>query len=177
MTRLNPLKSANGRFISTPKQLFDKHVVASEGCWEWGGYRNKWGYGFTRVGGRGSKGILAHRLSWSLRYGDIPTGMHVLHKCDNPCCVNPAHLFLGTNQDNINDRVAKGRSSHWVRFVARNSHPNTKILDFQILEMAERKIRGEKVKDIAAAYGVTKDHASKVISRHLKGERFGVPRD
>ena len=167
---LEAKKSKNGKFISTPKQVFDRYTIPSDGCWNWNGYRNKTGYGFTRIGGRGSKGILAHRLSWVLHHGEIPEGLHVLHKCDNPSCVNPNHLFLGTNLDNIKDRTAKGRSSHWISFAKRCDCPNTRVQDFQILEMIERKKLGEKIKDIASIYKVTTSWASRLMSKHTKGE-------
>lgn len=75
-------------------------------CWMWksgffkSGYGNFWAQ---------SQGQCAHRVSYSIAYGDIPNGMQVLHRCDNPACVNPGHLFLGTHQDNMDDKIAKGR--------------------------------------------------------------------
>jgi len=80
-----------------------------EGCWEWqGAVSHSTGYG--RICWEG-KYAGAHRVIWQLVYGNIPTGLCVLHKCDNPPCVNPAHLFLGTPQDNARDRDSKGRGN------------------------------------------------------------------
>lgn len=77
-------------------------------CWEWSAGVDNFGYG--RLNTRGVVD-LAHRLSWELAHGPIPDGMCVLHRCDNPPCVNPRHLFLGTRDDNVQDMIAKGR--HW----------------------------------------------------------------
>jgi hypothetical protein len=75
-------------------------------CWEWQGRLNQDGYGRPHVGG---KQIMAHRLSYETFVGKIPKGLLVLHKCDNPCCVNPNHLFIGTDMDNQKDMIKKGR--------------------------------------------------------------------
>ncbi len=89
------------------RQLFDRVSVSNRGCWEFTGYRSKKGYGEIKVDGRMEK---THRQAWVLTFGAIPLGLHVLHHCDNPPCINPDHLFLGSNRDNVADRVAKGRS-------------------------------------------------------------------
>lgn len=81
-------------------------------CWNWAGHLGKFNYGQIQVNGRPEP---AHRVSWELRFGTIPDGMCVLHRCDNPSCVNPHHLFLGTNLDNIKDRHAKNRDARGER--------------------------------------------------------------
>ena len=85
------------------------YTVNENGCWVWKNSTNQCGYGRKR-----HRGFtwLAHRLSWTIKNGDIPDGLNVCHKCDNPACINPDHLFLGTQHDNINDMVAKGRGRH-----------------------------------------------------------------
>ena len=80
-------------------------------CWIWIGSRLKsGGYGQISAGRRGQPPLRAHCLSWQFSYGEIPRGLCVLHRCDNPPCVNPEHLFLGTRDDNAKDMAAKGRS-------------------------------------------------------------------
>lgn len=76
-------------------------------CVEWQGARHRQGYGVVKVGGRVT---LAHRVAFEQANGPILGGLHVLHRCDNPPCVNPEHLFLGTHQDNMDDRQRKGRT-------------------------------------------------------------------
>lgn len=83
--------------------------VTETGCLLWTAYCCGDGYGITVRGKR--KLEKAHRMSWELKFGKIPTGMHILHKCDVRSCVNPAHLFMGTNKDNVLDKIAKGRSA------------------------------------------------------------------
>lgn len=78
-------------------------------CWNWTGCLSSKGYGSINKGFWHGGNITANRLSWIIHHGDIPSGKHVLHKCDNRKCVNPNHLYLGTNTDNVNDRVRRGR--------------------------------------------------------------------
>lgn len=88
-------------------------VDESSGCWIWqGGRRGNMGYG--AITDRG-KPMSAHRAAWIMYNGQIPDGLLVCHKCDNPRCVNPAHLFLGTHQDNMDDRTAKNRQSQGIK--------------------------------------------------------------
>jgi hypothetical protein len=88
---------------------FDQSWIGepNSGCWLWTGALTRKGYGHMCLAS--GKTMTAHRRSWQLHYGEIPPGMHVLHRCDVRCCVNPDHLFLGTNQDNTDDKVRKGR--------------------------------------------------------------------
>ena len=88
-------------------------INKTTGCWEWQGSKRN-GYGRMIIGSRTDgtrKSVSTHRLSYELHYGEIPQGMEICHKCDNPCCINPDHLFAGTRQDNIDDRERKGRNN------------------------------------------------------------------
>lgn len=100
-------------------------------CWIWNAYCDKDGYGkltvMTDVGCYGYTQGSAHRISWELHFGPIPDGLHVLHKCDTPPCVNPRHLFLGTTQDNTADQKQKGRT------LTGESNPFSKLTTADIL--------------------------------------------
>jgi hypothetical protein len=84
-------------------------VRKSEQCWEWQGSRNPDGYGNVRAY-RERRTLKCHRVAYELSYGEAPSELHVLHHCDNPACVRPDHLFLGTHTDNMRDKERKGRS-------------------------------------------------------------------
>lgn len=119
----------------------------NSGCWLWTGALNSDGYG--GIGESHTRRVLtAQRAAWQLYRGEIPNGMHVLHRCDVRCCVNPDHLFLGTHQENIADCKAKGRA---VRAVGEKQH-NAKLTADKV-----RRIRNDTrtLKAIAREYGVS----------------------
>lgn len=92
----------------------------NSGCWLWFGSTNRRGYGSIQENG---KRLGAHRLSWTIHNGEIPEGYFVCHTCDNPCCVNPGHLFLGTHQDNMTDMCKKGRHKNTKKTHCKRGHP------------------------------------------------------
>lgn len=96
--------------MSAEERFWSKVVIVDDdtSCWEWRGWCDKDGYGNVR---RGAGLKRTHRVAYQLVYGEIPEGLFVLHHCDNPPCVRPEHLFLGTHQDNIADKVAKNRQA------------------------------------------------------------------
>ena len=98
---------ANQYTHRTLDQRFWDKVEKTDDCWNWKGARFNHGYGQFW---NGRRPVVAHRYSWELHNGPIPDGLHCLHVCDTPDCVNPSHLFLGTHQDNMTDMVNKGRS-------------------------------------------------------------------
>ena len=99
-------KSFEQRFWEAVDKNGPLHPVLRTRCWVWTAHKNAKGYGsFSRDG----KELLTHRASWLINRGDIPAGLFVLHKCDNPSCVRPDHLFLGTIKDNVRDMMEKGR--------------------------------------------------------------------
>ena len=95
----------------TPEQRFWQQVDKKQNnlCWNWIGYYNKNGYGKIKIN---RKMISTHRFCWKIHFGEISKDLCVLHTCDNPRCVNPNHLFLGTQQDNIKDMILKNRQYH-----------------------------------------------------------------
>lgn len=107
-------------------------------CWEWLGFRTNDGYGQMKWDRRAQK---AHRVSWILANGEIPNNLWVLHSCDNPPCVNPNHLFLGTRQDNTADMDAKGRRSH-KPINEGEKHPHHKLTNLQVDEIRQRFAKG-----------------------------------
>ena len=123
----------------TLRERFEIYTRRTEGCWEWTGYRDSNGYGRLNVSGRP---ILASRTSYLLHYGNIPGGSYVCHKCDNPACVNPEHLFLGTQADNVADMHAKGRQRK--RGIPGMSHHAAKLTDDIV-----RHIRSSDASDAA----------------------------
>lgn len=99
------------RHISLDQRLWGRIQVSPTGCWEFMGARTPKGYGRIGLDGQYWQ---AHRLAWTLKRGPIPNGLglQVCHRCDNPPCINPDHLFLGTNADNCRDRHSKGRTKN-----------------------------------------------------------------
>lgn len=124
----------------------DMHIPVTEsGCWLWIGGRSSSGYGSMPSGRKiGNEG--AHRFSYRHHKGEIPAGMFVCHKCDTKTCVNPAHLFLGTHQENMDDCKAKGRTPAGER------HGRSKLTEAQVIAIRS-DIRG--IAQVAAEYGVS----------------------
>ena len=150
----------------TPEQRLRKHVVVGE-CWEWTGWRLPSGYGTLRLRDR-NRTMLAHRLAYETWVGPIPEGLCVLHTCDNPPCIRPDHLWLGTNRDNTLDMLAKGRDAKVKPLRAWRGY---KLTEAQAREAIQRHQGGERADSVARAFGVGAGYIRMLTrtrpSRHL----------
>lgn len=143
----------------TLTERFFAYVKKTDNCWLWVGYRDPNGYGRMNYNG-GPK--LASRLSWMIHHGSLPEGSCVCHKCDNPQCVNPDHLFVGSQADNMADMTAKGRARK--RGLKGEQHNLAKLT-----ESAVRKIRSSKksAAEIAEEFGVSRTTVYDVRNRRI----------
>lgn len=135
------------------RERFDAKWIPepNSGCWLWEAFTNAGGYGQMTIGKRSDGTILAHRAAWIIYRGDIPEGLGVLHRCDNPPCVNPDHLFLGTEKDNMQDCSRKNRVNKTIKLRGVD-HANSKLNEAAVRHI--RSTRGNTAA-LAAEYGVT----------------------
>jgi len=145
----------NSKFIKDPKTQ----------CWNWKNDLNKDGYGRITVSG---KRYYAHRFSWIVHNGEIPADLYVLHKCDNPRCVNPKHLFLGTQKDNMADKESKGRSNNIknLKKITGSKNGASYITEAIVLEIRKLHSEGVNQKDLARQFGIGNATVWAIVHRH-----------
>lgn len=132
------------------------------GCWIWTAYRNRDGYGQVKVGGLRGRKLSAHRVSFALTNGPIHEGMCILHGCDKPECVNPAHLRIGTHQQNVDDRTARGRRAPTTG--ERSGSHKLKEADVRDIRV-KYAMGGVTQAELGRAYGVSPKTISDVVNR------------
>lgn len=150
-----------------PKHFTSK-IEITDGCWIWKAYKHKLGYGIIRVSGQNYG---AHRYSWLLFNGEIPKGLNVLHKCDVRYCVNPDHLFLGTQNDNVMDMIAKDRKS----IITGENHWRSKLTQNQVDEIRIAYIKGSigefSTRGLARKYGVCQATIREILTNKIWKEK------
>jgi predicted XRE-type DNA-binding protein len=150
-----------------PAQRFWSKVTPGDpsDCWEWRGARHPSGYGFLYAGSlyQGNKRFVrAHRLSWEIHNGaSVPKGLCVLHHCDNPPCVNPAHLYVGDRADNARDRAERNRGKQQHG----ETNDNAKLTEAQVREIDELVKGGATQMEVAARFGIKQPQVSRIIRR------------
>jgi hypothetical protein len=166
-------KCRNAALILPMADRFWPKVTKGDDCWEWSRKRDRRGYG--RFATTSSRYVSAHRMAWELTHGEIPKGLSVLHRCDNPPCVRPDHLFLGTPADNVADMLAKGRESRGKQHGAAiknprrgSDKPEAILTDDQVraIRAAFTGKRGE-LAALARRYGIRPSHAWKIVHRTI----------
>ena len=142
----------------TIQERFENKFTKTDGCWEWNACRNSDGYGRFNVAGITH---FAHRISFQLYVGEIQEGLFVCHHCDNPGCVNPAHLFLGTNADNLRDRDNKGRGV----YCCGEKNVLAKLTATQVVEIRVAYSEGATQRNLAKEFGVSQATICHIVRR------------
>lgn len=152
--------SESGYLENSRERFFEKVSKPDSGCWEWKGSIGSNGYGTFRLPSPFRDVVGAHRVSYSLHKGPIPIGLVVRHKCDNPICVNPDHLEVGTKADNSKDMVMRGRMP--IRDQAGEKNGAAKLTADDVSKIRTMINLGKRNTDIAALFGVTHSAVSSI---------------
>lgn len=137
-------------------------LILDTPCWEWLGWLNTNRYGYFWING---KDVSAHRYSYEIKNGPIPKGLWILHKCDNPTCMNPDHLFVGTAKDNTQDMIKKGRKADTSVLPKAKGigHGNAKLTDEQVHQIREEYPFVKSHRKLAKKFGVTKTVITNIL--------------
>lgn len=150
-----------GKRVPWTPEKFWKYVNKTDGCWIWTGPKFPNGYGASRMSNSGPK-MNAHRIAWILTNGPIQDGLHVCHNCpggDNPICVRPDHMFLGTCKDNLADCSAKGRMHPG------SQHGMSKLTEEKVIQIRALSASGVQQKVIASMFGMSKGVVCSICNR------------
>lgn len=153
------------RPLKSPEERLWESVEKTDGCWIWHGYTSPAGYGQIGIG---NKLEFTHRLSWEIANGPIPDGMVICHHCDNPACVRPDHLFLGTLADNNHDMKLKGRirNAGTLGLNYGEANGNSRLTREDVIAMRSAyDSEGKTFTDIANEYNVSISTASRIVQR------------
>lgn len=145
------------------EERFWKYVKKTDSCWLWTGGCRVGRYGGLGRGPRGTGVVSAHRLSYEINVGPIPTGAVIMHTCDNPLCVNPEHLRVGTQRDNMLDMVAKGRIGKTGPKPGTGAKNKLTLREAEIVR--EKYGAGVSQQKLAAEYGIGQATVSRIIRR------------
>lgn len=150
------------RTRSLADRFWSKVSVDDGGCWEWQGSRDHFGYGVLS-GSRIQSSVKAHRVSWELHNERIPDGQWVLHHCDNPPCVRPDHLYVGTATDNARDRASRQRGRENQQ--SGRANPNAKVTEDDVRAIIAELGRGVTQMEIARRFGIKQPQVSRIARR------------
>lgn len=154
-------------FSESDIDRFWSKVNKTDSCWEWSGIKTRFGYGlFQYTENKKKIKRMAHRISWIITNGNIEEGNYICHKCDNPKCVRPDHLFSGTHQDNMDDMIEKGRNNNF-NYKLRGVTYRTKLSIQNILDI-KSMVNEKQDKEISVMFDVRED----VIKRIRDGVTF-----
>lgn len=146
------------KLSDSDKQHFEGMIKKiPDGCWLFTGTNNGMGYGVIRIGGEQQK---AHRVAYVLYVNNIPEGICICHTCDNPICVNPAHLFAGTQKDNMQDMKAKGRHGYG------ETNSRAKLKEHQVIEIRKRYATDKYIRQeiLAKEYNISRSALSFIVT-------------
>ena len=150
--------------MNTRQQRFESKMTLnpSNGCLLWSASTNKFGYGKFADGNNGW--VFSHRYAWEAEHGQIPEGKYVLHKCDNPSCVNTEHMYLGSYKDNAQDRENRNRGNH----ASGVNHGKNKLFPSQVHEIRDAYDTGRySFRQLGKIYGIDPKSVADIVDRKI----------
>jgi len=165
----------NNKVVTNPMTRFWDKVEITDSCWNWKGAKTNNGYGRITMGRRGTEAP-AHRVSYIIHKGKIPFGYCVCHTCDNPSCVNPEHLFIGTDKDNMMDATKKGRMAKGTRN-GKYTHPeatprgqdngNSKLTVDDVIYIRTCPRKYGTIKALCKRFGISDTNIYRILNKQM----------